>query len=416
MKQKVGMLLSAALVALSLGSIAQANILRFTTVLSGANEVPAVTTSGSGRAEVTLDTTTNTYTAFVQVAGLSGTLAASHIHEAAAGSNGPVVQNLGGLSAYVAAANGFYAGKFTGTYGGRLAELLAGRAYVNVHSVNFPSGELRGQLILVPETREHVLNFSSRGLINPANGQAGTLFGGFVLAGERTITVRALGASLRPLGVTNALADAAVELFNSAGARIATNDSWASTQPLTIRATGLAPMVATDAAITRTLPAGTYTAQLDASKGTGVAVLEIYSVPTPTLIGALQAAGQFNTLIAAAQAAGLVDVLSGPGPFTLFAPTDAAFAKLPAGTLDSLLLPANRQTLVNILLYHLVPARVLSGTLVDGQSAPTLLGRNLTISLTGGARVNTSVIQEVDLVVTSGVIHPIDTVLLPPNS
>ena len=144
-------------------------------------------------------------------------------------------------------------------------------------------------------------------------------------------------------------------------------------------------------------------------------MLEVYSLPTPTLIGALQAAGQFTTLIAAVQAAGLVDALSGPGPFTLFAPTDAAFAKLPAGTLDSLLEPANRTSLLSVLAYHLVPAKVLSASLEDGTSVLSLSAETLTISLTGGARVNTAVIQEVDFVVTNGVIHPIDTVLLPPS-
>lgn len=412
MKQKVTALLGAALITLFFGSIAQANILRFTAILSGANEVPPVTTTGFGEAELLFDTSNGTYTLFVRITGLSTTLTGSHIHEASAGSNGPVIHDLGAL---LAAPNRVYSGKRTGTYGGSVDALLAGRAYVNVHSVAFPNGELRGQLSLVPETREHVLNVSSRGLIDPGNGQAGTLFTGFVLASDRTILVRALGDSLRPLGVSNALPDAAVELFDSAGVRIAANDNWASTQPLAIRATGLAPSVATDAAITRTLPAGTYTAQVDASKGAGVAVLEVYSLPTPTLIGALQAAGQFTTLIAAVQAAGLVDVLSGPGPFTLFAPTDAAFAKLPAGTLDSLLEPANRTSLLLVVAYHLVPAKVLSASLEDGTSVLSLSAETLTISLTGGARVNTAVIQEVDFVVTNGVIHPIDTVLLPPS-
>jgi uncharacterized surface protein with fasciclin (FAS1) repeats len=413
MMKKNILALGATLVALSLLPLVRAETLRFTAVLSGANEVPAVSSSGSGRADMTINTVSNTYTIFVQVSGLSSALAASHIHEGAAGANGPVVQNLGGVASYVAAANRFYAGKFTGTYAGNVATLIRGGAYVNVHSANVPSGELRGQLVLVPASQEHLLNFSSRGLINPGNGRSGTVYGGFVLASERTVTIRVLGASLSNLGVSNALPDAAVDLFNSAGVQIATNDNWASTQPLAVRATGLAPLVASDAAITRTLAAGTYTAQVDSAKGAGVAVLEIYSTPTPTLIGALAAAGQFNTLIAAVQAAGLVDVLSGPGPFTLFAPTDAAFAKLPAGTLNSLLLPANKATLTGILIYHLLPAKVLSTQLSEGQSAATLQGGNVTITLAGGAKVNSANITEVDLVVQSGVIHPIDAVLMP---
>ena len=137
MKQKITALLGAALITLFFGSIAQANILRFTAILSGANEVPPVTTTGVGEAELLFDTSNGTYTLFVRITGLSTTLTGSHIHEASAGSNGPVIHDLGAL---LAAPNRVYSGKRTGTYRGSVDALLAGRAYVNVHSVVFPIG------------------------------------------------------------------------------------------------------------------------------------------------------------------------------------------------------------------------------------------------------------------------------------
>ncbi len=126
------------------------------------------------------------------------------------------------------------------------------------------------------------------------------------------------------------------------------------------------------------------------------------------------AAGSFTTLVAAVQAAGLVDTLKGPGPFTVFAPTDAAFAALPAGTVEDLLKPENKDKLVSILTYHVVPGKVMSTDLTEGMKAASVQGGELTITLDGGAKVNGAVISTADIEATNGVIHVIDSVILPP--
>ncbi len=124
--------------------------------------------------------------------------------------------------------------------------------------------------------------------------------------------------------------------------------------------------------------------------------------------------GRFTTLVAAVQAAGLVDTLKGEGPFTVFAPTDEAFAKLPAGTLDTLLKPENKQQLTNILLYHVVPGRVLAEDVVKLSEAETALGQKVTIKVEDGkVFIDNAQVILTDIKTTNGVIHVIDTVILP---
>lgn len=127
------------------------------------------------------------------------------------------------------------------------------------------------------------------------------------------------------------------------------------------------------------------------------------------------AAGKFTTLIAAVKAAGLAEVLSGAGPFTVFAPTDEAFGKLPAGTVQDLLKPENKQKLVDILKYHVVSGRVYSEDVVTVKSANTLAGSPIAVNLgTDGAKINASRLVATDLDAANGVIHVIDAVLMPP--
>lgn len=123
-------------------------------------------------------------------------------------------------------------------------------------------------------------------------------------------------------------------------------------------------------------------------------------------------AGTFNTLVAAVQAAGLVDTLKGEGPFTVFAPTDEAFAALPAGTVEALLndIPA----LTAILTYHVVPGQVMSTDLSEGLTATTVNGADITITLANGPQVNGANIVAADVAASNGVIHVIDAVILPP--
>ena len=126
------------------------------------------------------------------------------------------------------------------------------------------------------------------------------------------------------------------------------------------------------------------------------------------------AAGSFNTLVAAVQAAGLVDALKGEGPFTVFAPTDDAFAALPEGTVDALLADPTGD-LTQILLYHVVPGKVMAADLSDGMEAATLQGKSVTFTLGDGvAMVNDANIIATDIETSNGVIHVIDSVILPP--
>jgi len=126
------------------------------------------------------------------------------------------------------------------------------------------------------------------------------------------------------------------------------------------------------------------------------------------------AAGSFTTLVAAVQAAGLVETLKGEGPFTVFAPTDAAFAALPAGTVEDLLKPENKDKLAAILTYHVVSGKVMSTDLTEGMKAASVQGGELTITLDGGAKVNGATVSTADIAATNGVIHVIDSVILPP--
>jgi uncharacterized surface protein with fasciclin (FAS1) repeats len=126
-------------------------------------------------------------------------------------------------------------------------------------------------------------------------------------------------------------------------------------------------------------------------------------------------AGQFKTLAAALKAAGLVDTLKGMGPFTVFAPTDAAFEALPKGTLDDLLKPENKAKLVSILTYHVVAGKVMSTDLKENMKAKTVQGSEVTITLMGGPKVNDAKVTTPDVKADNGVIHVIDKVILPPS-
>jgi uncharacterized surface protein with fasciclin (FAS1) repeats len=125
-------------------------------------------------------------------------------------------------------------------------------------------------------------------------------------------------------------------------------------------------------------------------------------------------AGKFNTLAAALKAAGLVDTLKGEGPFTVFAPTDDAFAKLPAGTVETLLKPENKEKLTQILTYHVAPGKAMSTDLKDGQAVPTVNGKTASVKISGGkVTVGEANVIKADVPASNGVIHVIDTVLIP---
>jgi uncharacterized surface protein with fasciclin (FAS1) repeats len=126
------------------------------------------------------------------------------------------------------------------------------------------------------------------------------------------------------------------------------------------------------------------------------------------------AAGKFNTLVAAVKAAGLVETLKGAGPFTVFAPTDDAFAKLPKGTVDDLLKPENKAKLVSILTYHVVPGKVMAADIAGKKmGVKTVQGSEAAVDATSGVKIDAATVTTADVVASNGVIHIIDTVIMP---
>jgi uncharacterized surface protein with fasciclin (FAS1) repeats len=134
---------------------------------------------------------------------------------------------------------------------------------------------------------------------------------------------------------------------------------------------------------------------------------------TGDIVAVASNAESFKTLVAAVKAAGLVETLQGKGPFTVFAPTDKAFAKLPAGTVENLLLPENKEKLVAILTYHVVPGKVMAAD-VKTMMAKTVNGKEISITVDDGkVKVNDANVVKTDIAASNGVIHVIDTVILP---
>ena len=137
-------------------------------------------------------------------------------------------------------------------------------------------------------------------------------------------------------------------------------------------------------------------------------------MPSKDIVGTAVSAGSFKTLTAALEAAGLVETLIGNGPFTVFAPTDEAFAKLPDGTVKSLLKPENKQQLTSILTYHVVAGNVKAADVIKLSSAKTLNGQSVTIKVVEGkVLINGATVVKADIAAKNGTIHVIDTVLMP---
>lgn len=146
----------------------------------------------------------------------------------------------------------------------------------------------------------------------------------------------------------------------------------------------------------------------------GIGAYALPKAASKDIVDTAVAAGSFKTLATALQAAGLVDTLKGKGPFTVFAPTDEAFAKLPAGTVDDLLKPENKEKLVAILTYHVVPGKVLAAQVTKMNSAKTVNGQFLAISVNGDTvMVDNAKVIKTDILCSNGVIHVIDSVMLP---
>lgn len=134
----------------------------------------------------------------------------------------------------------------------------------------------------------------------------------------------------------------------------------------------------------------------------------------PDIVDIAASNDQFSTLVTAVTAADLADTLKGPGPFTVFAPTNAAFDKLPAGTVETLLMPENKAQLVEVLTYHVIPGAVTSDQLAGQRTnVATVQGQTVHVDGRNGVRVNKARVTQADIIASNGVIHRIDTVLLP---
>lgn len=145
---------------------------------------------------------------------------------------------------------------------------------------------------------------------------------------------------------------------------------------------------------------------------TAVLAMAAFSAPAADIVDTAVSAGSFNTLVTAVKAAGLVDTLKGKGPFTVFAPTDEAFAKLPAGTLDGLL--KNPEKLKQVLLYHVVAGKVTAAEVVNLKTAKTVQGSSARIAAKGGkVTIDNANVVKTDIITDNGVIHVIDSVILP---
>ena len=165
--------------------------------------------------------------------------------------------------------------------------------------------------------------------------------------------------------------------------------------------------------LNRTLRAGVAALSLSLMASTS-ALAGGTTMATKDIVDTAVAAGSFKTLAAALDAAGLVETLKGKGPFTVFAPTDEAFAKLPEGTVKSLLKPENKQKLTSILTYHVVAGNVKAADVIKLSSAKTLNGQSVTIKTVGGkVMINNATVVKADIAATNGTIHVIDTVLMP---
>ena len=151
-----------------------------------------------------------------------------------------------------------------------------------------------------------------------------------------------------------------------------------------------------------------------AAVAAGSFALSSMSVKAQDIVDTAVSAGMFNTLVAAVQAAGLVETLKGEGPFTVFAPNDEAFAKLPEGTVEELLKPENREQLVAVLTYHVVPGKVMSADIAGvSTKVASVQGSSLSIDATDGVKVDNATVIAADIETDNGVIHVIDSVVLP---
>lgn len=266
----------------------------------------------------------------------------------------------------------------------------------------------------------NIVNVSTRGMVG--EGEKAMIVG-VIIEGEEDETTpilfRTLGPSLAHLGVNEFVGDTSIEIYardteNMTETLVWTNDNWMDQQHQFISSTGLAPMDEMEAAGLAMLSPGLYTMQVSGDID-AIALGEAFEVALKIIPASLIDADDFGTLVAAVVAADLVDILSGDGPFTVFAPTDDAFGKLPDGTVEALLndIPA----LTNILLYHVVSGAAVYAADVAAGEVGMANGFKATLTTdNGGVQIEGANVIEADFAASNGVIHVIDTVILPPTT
>ncbi len=244
----------------------------------------------------------------------------------------------------------------------------------------------------------------------------------------RWVLVRGVGPTLASFGVANPLADPTIQIRSSNGTVIATNDNFATAPNLALlntvsAAVGAFPITnPNEAAVLVGVPAGGYTAQLSGVGATDVrpGLVEVYEfgavgsgANSQSIAGLAASNPNLSTLATALRLTGLDAVLAAGGPFTVFAPTNAAFTALPSATLNALL--ADPAALAQVLLFHVASGQVLSSQLTNNQNVTTLRtgARPLVVNLTGGVRIDNSNVIAADVRATNGVVHVINAVLLP---
>ena len=274
-----------------------------------------------------------------------------------------------------------------------------------------------------------LINSSTRGIAGSGDN---TMISGFVVsapAGElRWMLVRGVGPTLASFGVATPLSDPAIQIRAVNGTVIAVNDNFgtAPNLPLLNTVSGLAgafPLAhANEAAFLVGVPGGIYTVQLHTNAATEArpALLEVYEygavaagTTSQTLSGLAASNPNLSTLATALRITGLDATLAAGGPYTVFAPTNAAFAALPAATLNALL--ADPAALTQVLLFHVANGQVLSTQLTNGQNITTLRSgaRPLVVNLSSGAKIDAATVVAADVRALNGLVHVIDSVLLP---
>ncbi|MGK0239050.1 MAG: transforming growth factor-beta-induced protein [Candidatus Pelagisphaera sp.] len=391
--------------------------------------------AASGSATLTLDTDSNTFDLSINISNLRNDLSASHIHVGASGETGGVLVGIGDMSTYTVIGD-FYVLEMTNVEfpAENLVDLLAGNTYLNFHTPQFGSGEVRGQLNLTSSESDSLVNISTRGLIDPALGDEATLIAGFSVAETKRVILRGIGESLSLDGVNAPLEDIAFDVYSldfvnpENTVMIAENDNWKDDgQQYQIAATGLPPRSDSDAAMIMTLEPGTYTLNAKATSGEGVALVEVFGLDTAGVGSTIAAAAKegpsqsFTLLNAALGATGLDVILDSNGPFTLFAPTDEAFlASFTAEEITELVADdadkdADLAALTEILLYHVVGGNIPSSALVAGANTVVALNSvNFTVNVTeNGVTAQNGNVLETDIPSSNGVTHVVDAILAP---